>query len=363
MMFTVFAIGGLLAVLVDIAALIAWKSPSKKAHKISELPSVSVLIPMRNEEVNVIGLIECIRSLDYPPEKIEILIGEDQSEDHTRQLLEQEIGDDRRFKIIPIKRDIFGLRAKGNVIAQLIPHCHTSYYFITDADVRVPKTWIRALLPYKTGSTGVIGGSTVVRVHDLWSGLQNIDWMIAQGLLFIVGTRFQTLAVSGTNMMITSAVCDAIGGYHKIPYSLTEDIGILTAARNSGFSGKNILTRGATALIEAQPNWASLISQRTRWTYGALRLPKFIVLLLLIRTLFLFFILAIAWWNPVAALLIYMSKSLTDWILVKKVARHLDQEVPFMHFFCFEVFSTLISTSGLLRYLYSANIKWKGRNY
>jgi len=362
-MLTVFIIGGLLAVLVDMAALLLWKSPSKKAHMVSSLPNVSVLVPMRNESVNVKGLVECIRSLDYPAEKIEILIGEDRSEDHTRELLEQEIRYDNRFKIVLIKKDIPGLKAKANVIAQLIPHCHTSYYFITDADVRVPRTWIRALLPYYSSNTGVIGGSTVVRVHDLWSGLQNIDWLFAQGLLFVVGNRFQTLAVSGTNMMITRAVCEAIGGYHKIPYSLTEDIGILTAARNNGFSSKNVLTQGAMAVIEAQPNWASLISQRTRWTYGALRMPKLIVLLLLLRSLFLFFVIAIAWWMPGTAMAIYLSKVLIDWIFVRRVASYLDPEISFKHFICFELFSCLISASGLLKYLYSADINWKGRNY
>lgn len=360
---TVFVIGGLLAVLVDITALITWKSPSEKAKSTAELPRVSVLVPMRNEAANVKGLVACIKSLDYPPEKIEVLIGEDRSEDHTRQRLEQEIEKDSRFRIVSINRDIPGLKAKANVIAQLIPYCHTSFYFITDADVRVPKTWINALLSYHTSSTGIIGGSTVVRVHNLWSGLQNIDWLIAQGLLFVAGSWFKTLAVSGTNMMITRTVCDAIGGYQNIPYSLTEDIGMLTAARNSGYFSINVLTREATAVIEAQPTLASLLSQRTRWTYGALRLPRLIVLLLLIRTLFLFFVIAIAWWNPELALAIYLSKTLIDWTFVNKVARNLDRKIAFKHFICYEAFSFLISATGLLRYLFSPKINWKGRDY
>ncbi len=362
-MLIAFAIGGMLAIFIDIAALIAWKSPLCRANEISELPKVSVLVPMRNEEENVKGLVKCLRSLDYPPEKIDILIGEDRSEDLTSQVLEQEIGFDSRFKVVPIKSDDSGLKAKANVIAQLIPHCQSSFYFITDADVRVPKSWINTMLPYHSDNTGVVGGTTVVRVHDLWSGLQNIDWLIAQGLLFVVGSRFRSIAVSGTNMMITRTVCEAIGGYRNLPYSLTEDIGILTAARKSGFSGKNVLKQGATAEIEAQPDWQSLISQRARWTYGALRLPKLIVLLLLIRSLFLVFVLAVAWWYPVTAILLYILKGVFGWILASKVARQLDQKVSYLHFICFEVFSSLISISGLIRYLGATNINWKGRSY
>lgn len=363
MMVTIITITALLAVLIDLVALILWKEESSEDMFSSELPPISILIPMRNEESNVRGIIECIKSLDYPKHKIEVLIGEDRSEDQTRKALNKEIGIDSRIKVVPIREDLPGLVAKANVIAQLIPHCKTNYYHITDADVRVPSTWVNALLPYSSSRTGVIGGTTVVETSDLWSGLQNIDWLLAQALLQVVGTIRGTVAVSGTNMMITREACDAIGGYQNIPYALTEDIGFLTAARDHGFSAKTVVNKQALARIRAQPSWSELLKQRTRWVYGALRLPKPLVFLLVVRTLFLLTLMLIIWWRPLTAVGLYVIKFLIDWVLVNKLATKLDQKMSLKYFLCFEAFSFLISTGGLLKYIFSTNINWKGRNY
>ena len=362
MILILLVVGGVMAVLIDLAVLISWSDPPE--NNLSEdMPDISILVPMRNEASNVSDFIDCIKSLDYPPEKIEVIIGEDRSEDLTAAYLENEIAFDQRFKIVPITREIPGLMAKANVIAQLIPYCHTPYYFITDADVRVPTSWISALLSYHTGGTGVLGGSTVVKVDGLWSSLQNIDWLMAQGLLFVASNKFNTMAVSGTNMMITKAACDAIGGYQRIPYPLTEDIGFLTAAKDQGFSAKNILNAPATAQIAPQTNWNALQRQRIRWIYGALRLPKLMVFLLLIRTLFLVFIVGMIWWKPLIAMTLYMVKFIVDLTLVKRVAIKLNQKVAMLHFICFEAFSCLISGISLFKYLFSKSINWKGRNY
>ena len=363
MTLTVLTIIALLAVLIDLVALILWKEASCEYVFPSESPPISILIPMRNEESNVSGIISCIKSLDYPKHKIEILIGEDRSEDQTRMALNKEIALDSRFKVIPIREDIPGLVAKANVIAQLIPYCNTRYYYITDADVRVPCTWINALLPYSDNQTGVIGGTTVVETKDLWSGLQNIDWLLAQALLHVVGTVGSTVAVSGTNMMITKVACAAIGGYQNIPYALTEDIGFLTAARNHGFSAKTVVNKQALARIRAQPSWSDLLKQRTRWIYGALRLPKPLVFLLLVRTLFLLMLILIIWWRPLTVVGLYSMKILIDWVLVNRVATKLEQKLSLKYFLCFEAFSFLISTGGLIKYIFSTNITWKGRNY
>src|SRR5687767_10374493 len=55
----------------------------------SSLPFVSVLIAARNEAANILGCLQSIESLDYPIDKLEILIGNDDSEDQTRTIVER----------------------------------------------------------------------------------------------------------------------------------------------------------------------------------------------------------------------------------------------------------------------------------
>src|SRR5690554_3304075 len=52
-----------------------------------ELPRISVLIPARNEEANLSACLASLEGLDYPPERIEFVIGDDQSRDNTAEII------------------------------------------------------------------------------------------------------------------------------------------------------------------------------------------------------------------------------------------------------------------------------------
>lgn len=353
----------LITICIDLLALILFKRESLAIDESVQWPRVSILVPMRNEAQNVKGLLDSLSSLEYPADKVEILIGEDRSTDQTPELLSTLTSGNPQVTVVSIVQDLPNLKAKANVIGQLIPHCTSEYYFITDADVRVPPTWIKSILQNNPQKAGVVGGTTVVKVRDLWSGLQNIDWILAQGLLSVAGKLFGTIAVSGTNMMVTKQVCDAIGGYGNIPFSLTEDIGVLTAARDAGFTGKNLTDPKSTGLIEAQPSWASLLAQRARWTYGVLKLPKFIVLLLLIRAFFLVLVILLAFWHPGVAVAAYLTNVILGVILVRTIATAVGQKIALVHFLFFEVYWFLVATGGLFTRLFFTNINWKGRDF
>ena len=351
-----------LAIIIDLMALLLYSPVNLTIRTTAKWPKVSILVPMRNEEHNVDAFLEKILTLDYPRECLEILIGEDRSSDKTAALLKKQASLDSRIRIITVVNDSNGLKAKANVIDQLIPHCNSNYYFITDADVRLPAQWLKAYLSAGIDEAGLAGGTTVVKVRNSWSAIQNIDWMMAQGLLFVAGKIFGTVAISGTNMMITKKMCDGIGGYDKIPFWLTEDIGVLTAAKKAGFTGMNILDTNATAIIEAQPSWRALISQRSRWTFGVLRLPKAILIFLLLRSLFLICVILVAWWSVAIAIAMYLIKATINWVFVRRVGTALGQTSAVKHFLYFEVYWFLMSMGGLLTHLFS-DTQWKGREY
>jgi cellulose synthase/poly-beta-1,6-N-acetylglucosamine synthase-like glycosyltransferase len=342
--------------------LILFRVEYKPANQ-QDWPKISILVPTRNEASNLEVFFEHLLMIDYPKEKVEIIIGEDRSTDETPAMLSKYAQLDSRITVINITGDLPGLVGKANVIGQLIPYSSSDYYFITDADVRVPPGWVKALLLEDSAEAGVIGGTTVVADTGFWSNLQRLDWFSAQGSLYVAGKIFRAVAVSGTNMMITKNCCLEIGGYQNIPYPLTEDIGTLTAAKKAGFSGKNVLHQQATATTKAQPDWRSLISQRSRWVYGVLRLPVVIVLLLLLRALFLPFTLSLALWWPFTAILVYLIKTMINTMLIRKVSTQIGQSVSLKYILLFELYWFLMAATGLLTHLFSKRIVWKGRSY
>ena len=55
----------------------------------SDLPKVTVLIPMHNEEQVVTGVLDALLACDYPAEKLEIKPVNDHSEDKTKEILDE----------------------------------------------------------------------------------------------------------------------------------------------------------------------------------------------------------------------------------------------------------------------------------
>ena len=352
----------LVAVVVDFLAWI-WQPPPPDLRSGTAEPAVTILVAMRNEQENLPRFLQHLFQLSYPTDKLQVLVGEDRSQDDTKELLNELSTRYPSLEVVIISKDIPNLKGKGNVVAQLIPYANNEFMFITDADVRVPATWIHSLLKYSGGGVGVIGGSTVVVGSDVWSRLQNLDWLLAQSLLAALSCKYRTVAVSGTNMMITQSACKAIGGYEKIPYSLTEDIGFLTAANAQGIKAVQVWEPEATAEIKAQKDLGTLLKQRSRWTYGATKLPLFVVVLLLFRTLFLPLTVWLALLAPMWALGFYLVRFTLQGMLIGSMAQRLGREKAWWLLGLFELYYTLVSLGGLILYLLPVKFSWKGRTY
>ena len=92
-------------------------------------PSVSVIVPCRNEKEHIEGCIRSILSQEYPKDEIEFIVVDGMSEDGTRDILLRLREEDSRLKIIdnsrritPCARNIGIREAKGQCIAILDAH-------------------------------------------------------------------------------------------------------------------------------------------------------------------------------------------------------------------------------------------------
>lgn len=75
----------------------------KEIDKQEKLPHVSLIVPVHNEEKIISKKIENILSLNYPIEKLEIIISNDNSTDKTLDILRELSNKNNRLRIIDIK--------------------------------------------------------------------------------------------------------------------------------------------------------------------------------------------------------------------------------------------------------------------
>jgi poly-beta-1,6-N-acetyl-D-glucosamine synthase len=79
--------------------LLAWFRPRLEISDIDdgELPHVSLIIAAYNEQLTIKRKIDNVFNLDYPPEKLELIIGSDGSDDKTNEIIEGYISERIHF--------------------------------------------------------------------------------------------------------------------------------------------------------------------------------------------------------------------------------------------------------------------------
>jgi cellulose synthase/poly-beta-1,6-N-acetylglucosamine synthase-like glycosyltransferase len=106
----------------------------------TEWPSVSVLISVYNEEKHITERIENLLALDYPADKLEIIIGSDGSTDRTNDLVGEFA--DPRVKLHAFK----GRGGKPSVLNRLIPQARGALLVFSDANAMFASDALRKLV-------------------------------------------------------------------------------------------------------------------------------------------------------------------------------------------------------------------------
>ncbi len=105
----------------------------------AEWPSVSLLISLYNEEKHITQRIENLLALDYPQDKLEILIGSDGSTDQTNELV-------RRFSNSRVQLREFDQRSgKPSVLNRLVPQTQGELLAFSDANALFAPDALRKL--------------------------------------------------------------------------------------------------------------------------------------------------------------------------------------------------------------------------
>lgn len=344
--------------LINIFLVIFWAGKFKVYPPQNQQPYVSIFIAARNEEDNLMRCIESLKKQYYPVHQYEILIGNDGSEDNTLEIAYQLAQKHENVQVINITTEVGQARGKANVLAQLAHQAKGKYFLITDADIAVNNNWIKSMVSQVDQDVGIVNGFTVVE-NNL---MQYYEWAHALGMIKVVYDLGQPVSAIGNNMLITKEAYISTGGYENIKFSLTEDYAIFKAVSEKGYKLKQVVNKDVLAFsLPAKSLW-HLLHQRKRWMTGAVRLPWFVVLILLLEGLYYPAIIALFILVPMAALYIFLSKLLFQSLFIKLVLKKVDLSLK-GGLLIYELYAALISILSMIFYLVPGKVDWKGRKY
>ncbi|WP_266205034.1 glycosyltransferase [Pontibacter kalidii] len=332
--------------------------------KLREQPRISILIAARNEEHTILRCLHAIEALDYPKDKIEVLIGDDASTDKTRAVIDNFIQGKPQYTCITITQTLGKARGKANVLAHLAKIATTNYFFYTDADIAVPREWVQAMLSEMQEGVGVVTGITSIEGNSFFARLQAMDWLYALGLMQVVSDLGLRVTTMGNNMLLRRQAYEEVGGYESINFSITEDIAIFNEVLRRGWGFRNIYSPHVLALSTPAPTFTAYLQQRRRWMRGSMHLPWYMAIIFILHSAYYPVLLPFFAYTSVGVMLaIFTFKLLLQSLYLHLCLRRLGRSVRWYLYFFFELYLVISSVILIIYFFLPLKTRWKGRKY
>lgn len=238
--------------------------PEKKKNPSKELPYVSVAIPCLNEEGTVTKAVQSIIDLDYPKEKIEIIVVNDGSTDKTMERVKEFIEKNKDNNITLINQENSG---KWHAMNQVLEIAKGEFFACLDADSFVKKDTLKKMLPhFREKSVGAV--LPLLKIKDPKNLLQKIQWYE-----YLVNMFYKRLlsylncihVAPGPFSIYRKKIIKDLGGFRKGHYTEDLEMGLRLQKHNY----RLIQLMDAEVYTHTPDNMKSLYRQRMRWNKGS----------------------------------------------------------------------------------------------
>ena len=239
-----------------------YKNPSLKEN--DTRVKVSLLVPVFNEGKNVIHTIDSLKKVDYPKDKLEIIILNDGSSDNTSDVVNANI--DRENMIFVDNKENKG---KAATLNQGIDLATGELVATMDGDTEVPSDVVEKTVPFFKDEK--VGACTVsVEVKNPETFLQKIieiEYTIGLSLALKALSFFNAVHVTpGPFSMYRLSVLKRIGCFDV--NNITEDHEIAIRIHKAGFKIENCTDTKVQTISPG--TFKTLYRQRKRWYTGSL---------------------------------------------------------------------------------------------
>ena len=227
--------------------------------KITAFPTVSILIPAYNEGGTIKATIQSLQQLDYPQEKLQIIVIDDGSTDNTYQ-------EASAFKNVLVLHQTN--KGKGAALNYGIQHVKGELVSCLDADSYMHPNSLKQLTPYFVDRRmgAVICAIRAKNTERILEKLQRLEYIFAafmRKLMSKVNTLYITPGILST---YRTSVVRQLGGFDADRNNLTEDFEIALHLHSEGYKirieTKSIGYTNVPQTLKAHYN------QRVRWYRG-----------------------------------------------------------------------------------------------
>jgi 1,2-diacylglycerol 3-beta-glucosyltransferase len=229
-------------------------------------PSVAVLVGCKNEELVVDGMVTALLALDYPADRLTLVVVDDGSDDSTGERLDAWAARDDRLRVLHRPPGAGG--GKSGALNDGLALVDPEIVVVFDADHEPERTVLRRLVRhFRDPVVGAVMGRCVIRngQDSSMSATVFIDFLSGY-LVNEYGRQalFELPAYGGANCAVRMSTLRRLGGWN--PDTVTEDTDLTLRVLIEGERVRYDLT--AVDYEEAVVTTSRFWKQRYRWARG-----------------------------------------------------------------------------------------------
>ncbi|MFH1229840.1 MAG: glycosyltransferase [Candidatus Aenigmatarchaeota archaeon] len=230
------------------------------------LPSVSVIVPAKNEEKVIENCIKSIMNLNYPKDKLDIIVSIDGSTDKTIEICKKYRPNIRVIVSKPKK-------CKAEALNAVLPKAKGDIIAFYDADCIVDRNCLReAVKNFSNNNISGVSGllKSYNRNENTLTRILSMETCLASTIEHLISRCGSNAHFSGKNMYIRKEILNEIGLFDT--HSFLEDVELSIRMKRKGY--KVVFEPKSVIWHEEPSSLDSFVKQRSRWSRGNFRIRQ-----------------------------------------------------------------------------------------
>lgn len=322
---------------------------------------VSVLIPVRNESLNIEHCLHSVTGQNY--QNIEIIVLDDMSEDDTYSKAFEYSKKDNRIKVIKGKSAPSGWKGKSWACMQLSHNCNGSYLLFIDADVCLSASAVgSALSEAENSNTDLLSvfPEQVMKSFGEKITVQILNWLMISFLpvkKVFSSPNPKFAAANGQFMFFKRSAYLKSGGHALVSDKIVEDIEFSRILKKNNYKVKLMLSKNIVSCRMYLSLNESINGFTKNYFPGSSMHPVFFILTLLITAFAYLSPLALVFFNHIyiyLILIILIQNIIVSYLSTQNIVLNLI-------LFPFQIIMMVYIGFRSLILLNSGKVYWKNR--
>ncbi len=229
--------------------------------KLDKFPSVSIIVPAYNEAGPIAKTLENITKIDYPKEKLEILVIDDGSTDGTYKIA-------KKYEKVNLKVFTKKNGGKSNAINFGLKHAKGEFVAVMDADSLPRMDTLKNCMKYFDSDEVASVTTRILPLRErFWQKLQHIEGMLVSFQRKLHEFPNIINCTPGPFSVYRKNVVQKLGGFDE--NNLVEDVEIAWRLLSKGYKVKLAFDSHVDCVYPY--SFKMWWKQRTRWSIGGIQ--------------------------------------------------------------------------------------------